>query len=316
LQFVAQSIAGLGLSATVGIACCGEKLFVFLRFCISRCEHVVCGKNGSGGAGRLWYTRSPAKHSVRRSCGCLEVGRGRACHAWLLGDQCCATNANVGRPMLGDRSTRIVEARLRPTASNHDSRVLARPWPALVDCPVESNQPPLIFGKTVDEQSHRLTLRRCKPLSAQPPSRLAQSTEVNVSLNICGCSAARRGGKSLPRNDLQRCLTRSAFGRCRLSAKALTSMAAADGGRQRVSGRERRFGVECTARRCTARRCTAVEAGRAVRGSARHAEPTGSGTYERRSGARFEVKVSFNCRGRSVAVRCRKCLPQQDLRRH
>jgi hypothetical protein len=39
----------------------GEKLFGFLRFFISRCASNLCGQNGSGRAGRLWYTRSPAK---------------------------------------------------------------------------------------------------------------------------------------------------------------------------------------------------------------------------------------------------------------
>jgi hypothetical protein len=48
----------------------GEKLFGFSRFFISRCATSLCGKNGSGGEGRLWYTRSPANHSaLRNSCG-------------------------------------------------------------------------------------------------------------------------------------------------------------------------------------------------------------------------------------------------------
>jgi hypothetical protein len=80
MQLVAQVIAGLGHSATAGIACWGEKMLGFLRFYISRCAHDLCGKNRSGGVGRLWYNRGPAKYSVRRNCGCLGVGRWRACH--------------------------------------------------------------------------------------------------------------------------------------------------------------------------------------------------------------------------------------------
>jgi hypothetical protein len=53
----------------------GEKLFGFLQFCISLCAITLCGQNGSGRAGRLWYTRSPAKHSAVKVRGCERRAR-------------------------------------------------------------------------------------------------------------------------------------------------------------------------------------------------------------------------------------------------
>jgi hypothetical protein len=81
----------------------GEKLFGFLRFFISRCASNLCGQNGSGRAGRLWYTRSPAKT--------LGEALVRAAdRAPVRGTMPCIVYGAANR-------RRVVEARLRPTAA-------------------------------------------------------------------------------------------------------------------------------------------------------------------------------------------------------
>jgi hypothetical protein len=70
-----EVVGGRGVSSRARSARYGGKLFGFLQFFISLCAITLCGQNGSGRAGRLWYTRSPAKHSAVKLRGCERRAR-------------------------------------------------------------------------------------------------------------------------------------------------------------------------------------------------------------------------------------------------
>jgi hypothetical protein len=112
---LAKVLAAIGVLAIGSRARGGEKLFGFSRLFISRCDVDICGENGSGRAGRLWYTRAPRNMRGRR-----WHATGRA--VWRA-MPCIVSEAAIRRE--------VVEAWLRPTIV---SALLGAAMPDLVGC--------------------------------------------------------------------------------------------------------------------------------------------------------------------------------------
>jgi hypothetical protein len=155
---MSQLVGGSGFLAMGREAPGGGKMLGFLRFFISRCAVDLCGQNGSGWAGRSWYTQSP------RSTWC---GEGAQRERLTLG-RCSASSRGCAL------RRGFVEARLRPT--RHQPHVFGRQLPVLIEF---LDQP-------------RCSLTICKARTARPMWVGEPSVDRSGARRIDGCLFALR----------------------------------------------------------------------------------------------------------------------------